>query len=114
MAPGAQKSGKAVEDALRLNGAIHAVAGVYGINITEPYPASIRKEVCGRAFVPGEGVINGKKMSNTKILVIQTVILRGMAPKDCVDGDRCDAIAGWIWLESHFSRMAPANFVLQG
>lgn len=112
MAPGAQPSGKAVEDALRLNGAVHAIAGVYGIPVTEPYPSTIRSQVCGKVSVPGQSKRGGKTLSNTKWLVIDTVALRGLLPKDSTDDNRADAVAGWVFLEANFSRVPPARFVL--
>ena len=110
--PAGQKHSAIIEDSLRMNGACHAIAGVYGITVLEPYAQTVRFVVCGRANVPGESVRAGKKLSNTKLMVIDNVILRGMLPKGNLDHDRADAIALWIWAESVHARMAPKTFAL--
>lgn len=97
-----------VEYALRLNGAVHAVAGVYGIQVTEPYPATIRAQVCGAAYGPRQ--IDGKR--DTKGMVIRTMILLGYLPAGCTDEDRADATCGFSYLEATFARAAPAKFAL--
>lgn len=99
-----------VEYALRLNGAVHAVTGVYGIEVTEPYPATIRSQVCGAPYGP-KGP-DGKR--DTKGMVVRTVTLLGLVPHGTVDEDRCDAVAGWVYLQANFARMAPKNLVLTG
>lgn len=96
-----------VEYALRLNGAVHAVAGVYGIEMTEPYPATIRSQVCGAAYGPRQA--NGKR--DTKGMVIRTMVLLGMVPPGETNEDKCDAVAGWLYLRANFSRV-PAPLVL--
>lgn len=108
MAPGAQPSGAAVEDALRLNGVVHCIAGVYGIDVTEPYPATIRSQVCGAAY--GPRMPDGKR--DTKGMVIRTVTRLGMVPVGTMDDNLCDAIATFIWAESNFARVSPAKFAL--
>jgi Holliday junction resolvasome RuvABC endonuclease subunit len=85
-----------MEDSLRLNGAAHAIAGVYGIEVVEPYPATVRSQVCGKPHA-------GDRKS-TKKLVIDTLILRGLVPKTFRDDDAADAIAGLVWAESNFAR----------
>lgn len=110
MSPQAQPSGAAVEDALRLNGVVHAIAGVYGINVTEPYPATIRSQVCGAAYGPKRA--DGSR--DTKGLVIRTMVLLGYIPSDCIDEDRADACAGFAFLEANFARKAPSNLILTG
>jgi hypothetical protein len=98
-----------VEYALRLNGCVHAVAGVYGIEVTEPYPATIRSQVCGAPY--GQRQADGKR--NTKEMVLRTMILLGYVPKNCVNEDQADAACGFAYLEAAFARKAPANFVLR-
>lgn len=96
MSPKAQKSVSIIEDSLRLNGAVHSVAGVYGIEVVEPYPATVRSQVCGK---PHAG-----SREETKALVIQSLIFRGLVPRDFKDTDAADAICGLIWAESNFAR----------
>lgn len=98
----------AIEQALRFNGAAHAVAGVYGIEVTEPYPATIRSQVCGAAYGPRQS--DGKR--DTKGMVIRTMVLLGYIPKNCEDEDQADAACGFAWMESVFARTAPAKFAL--
>lgn len=108
--PDAAVNNKALVDGLRLNGAVHSIAGVYGISITEPYPATIRSQVCGAAY--GQRQVSGKR--DTKAMVIRTVTILGMVPPGTTDEDRCDAVAGWIFLQANFARMAPKNLILTG
>ena len=112
MSPRAQKHVAIIEDSLRLNGAVHAIAGVYGIEITEPAAATVRKAVCGHANDPGETRVGGRMMKNSKLMVIRNVIMRGLLPADCLDDNRADAVAGWVYLEAMFARVPPATFSL--
>lgn len=100
MPPKSSKDLNSVEDALRQNGAVHAIAGVYGIGITEPYPATIRSQVCGR---PHRMTVDlkGNKVSDTKNMVIETMIFRRLIPADCRDDNRADAVCGWVWMEAN-------------
>ena len=104
--PHQAKSAANVEDALRMNGCVNAVAGVWGVDVTEPYPATVRAQVCGKA--------HDKSGDGTKMLVVQNMILRKLIPIDCVDNDRADAVCSWVWAEANFARVAPAKFVLTG
>ena len=112
--PKQQKSAANVEDSLRMNGVVNGIAGVYGIEVVEPYPATVRSQVCGAPSAPGESERGGRMMKNTKWLVIDTMIMRGLLPKGCDQDDRADACAGWVWAEANFARTAPANFQLTG
>lgn len=102
--PRASKDLHSVEDALRMNGAVNAIAGAWGVDVTEPYPATIRSQVCGQ--------VHDKQGEGTKMMVIRNMIMRKMVPIDCMDEDRCDSVAAWVWAEANFARTAPANFVL--
>lgn len=102
--PRQQKSADNVEDSLRMNGVVNGIAGVYGIELVEPYPAPVRSQVCGRPHAPGESKRKGAKMSNTKWLVIDTMVLRGFLPRGCEDDDRADSACAWCWAESNFAR----------
>ncbi len=112
MSPKAQKAVAIIEDSLRLNGAVHAIAGVYGIPVAEPYPATVRSQVCGKPYAEGESARTGRKMSNTKWLVIDAMVFRGYLPKGCEDDDRADASALWCWGEANYAKVAPERFVL--
>lgn len=96
MSPKAQKSVSIIEDSLRLNGACHAIAGVYGIEIVEPYPSTVRAQVCGKA--------NAGDRASTKLLVINSLIARGLVPRGFKDDDAADSLAGWVWAEANFAR----------
>ena len=104
--PRASPDAHSVEDALRLNGAVNAVAGVWGVDVTEPYPATVRSQVCGKAH-------DKDSLGGTKMLVLQNMIMRKMVPVDCMDFDRADACALWVWAESNFARVN-GQFVLTG
>lgn len=95
---------RAVEVALRLNGAVHSVAGVYGIPVAEPTVQTIRAAVCGKS--------SAGSREETKAMVVASVILRGLLPKGSLDDDRADALAGFVWMEAVYGRRAPAEFVL--
>lgn len=81
-----------VEDALRMNGVVHAVCALYGVNVIEPYPSTIRSAVCGK---PHDAV------GGTKAMVLKTMKFRGYLQADETDGDRADACAGWCYLEAY-------------
>jgi hypothetical protein len=104
LAPRAQQSGAAVEDALRLNGVVHGIASAYGIEVSEPYASTVRSQVCGRVSVPGVGLRGVRKVSNTKIMIIDTMIMRGYLPQGCDDDDRADACALWCWAAANLGR----------
>ena len=96
---------RSVEVALRLNGACHAIlGGIYNVLIVEPAAATIRAAVCGKA--------NAGTRAETKAMVVHSVVLRGLLPKNSVDDDRADALAGWVWAESVYGKTAPKNFAL--
>jgi hypothetical protein len=94
------KNDRGVEDALRLNGVVHGIFGIYGVRVCEPYPSSIRAEVCGRPFDKG---------GQTKKMVIDMMILRGYLSADCADDNRADACAGFCYLEANFARVPPSE-----
>jgi hypothetical protein len=100
--PKAQPNAAAVEDSLRLSGACHAIAGLFGITVLEPYPATVRALVCGRAHDP----------AGTKAMVIRTMIMRGYLPNGCTDGDRADACCLFCWAEATRYLSDPARFAL--
>lgn len=94
---------KNVEPSLRLNGAVHAiVGGLWKRPVVEPYPATIRAQVCGQA--------NAGDRRETKKMVVATVKLLGLMPKDAPnDDDRADALAGWWWTASTHGRSWPGG-----
>jgi len=102
----ASKNDAATEDALRLNGAVHAVCGVYGIPVVEPAASEIRKAVCGHAFGPGP-----KGDRGTKQMVLDTVLALKLLPREAIEQgdsvfDRADAVAGWQYVSATmFGRM---------
>jgi hypothetical protein len=104
--PKISRNAVSTEDALRMNGCIHGIAGIYGINIVEPYPATIRSAVCGRSHAAGENDIGTKRM------VIDTMILRKYIPKGCEDHDRADACAGFAWMEAYCVPVGQSKFKL--
>ena len=89
-----------------MNGVVNAVAGVWGVDVTEPYPATVRSQVCGKPH-------DTSQQNGTKIMVAQNMILRKLVPIDCVDYDRTDSVCAWVWAESNFARVN-GNFVLTG
>lgn len=104
--PRASPDAHSVEDALRLNGVVNAIAGVWGVDVAEPYPSTVRAQVCGKAHdkdLPG----------GSKMMVLQNIIRRKLVPIDCADLDRADACALWVWAESNFARMN-GQFILTG
>ena len=93
---------KNVEPSLRLNGAAHAIiGGVWGCRIVEPFPATVRAAVCGRA--------NAGERKETKKMVLATVKLLGLLPANCFDDNRADALAGWHWASSVYGRGVPGG-----
>lgn len=96
LASRAQKSEDQVNDSRMLNGAVQAIAGVYGIEVTEPRVQTVRAEVCGTSRAGGRA--EGKQM------VIDTLVLRGLLPRGFQDDNAADALAIWVWAESNFAR----------
>src|ERR1035437_3761598 len=74
MAPGAQKSEAAVVMPLLLAGAVHALAGIYGIPVKEPYDATCRKHFTGKASFGDR--------TETNLAVLRRAIMLGYVPKD--------------------------------
>lgn len=96
---------RAVEVALRLNGAAHCMAAIYGVPVAEPTVQAIRAAVCGRA--------SAGSREETKAMVVATMKLLKLMPADAKDDDdRADALAGWSWCEAVYGRCAPAEFIL--
>jgi hypothetical protein len=103
----ASMNDRSVEVALRLNGACHAIAGVYGIKVVEIPASTIRAAVCGRAHA-------GDRKA-TKAMVVKTAKLLNLMPADATDDDdRADSLLGWRYCEAVYGRSAPAEFVLTG
>lgn len=92
----ASRDDDSTEDALRMNGAIHAVCGVYKLSTVEPTVNEIRMAICGKT--------HDKRGVGTKQMVINTLALRGLVPRDETDDNKCDAIAGWLWVEAYYGR----------
>ncbi len=105
MAPKSQPSDKIIVSSLMLRGTVHAImGGVYGCKIAEPYPATIRSAVCGRA--------NAGDRDATKRMVVATMHALALLPKDVRDDNRADALAGWHYCASTFGGKWPSDFTL--
>lgn len=90
MPPVASKAQDATITQIMAHGAVHAFAGISRINVHHWPVQTIRKQVCGRARAP-----DGKN----KEMVLRTVHLLGLMPKDCKDDNRADALAVWRYAE---------------
>lgn len=88
------------------------MCGVYKIEVCEPWPNSIRAQVCGKAYVKGRSRLEGREISNTKLMVISTMIQRRYIDKHCTDDNQADACAGFCWMEANHSRETPKDFAL--
>ncbi len=98
---------RSTDSQLMINGALHGVAGVYGIQCAAPYPQQIRKAVCGRASPP---VTSGEEV---KPWVARHLVMFGMLPKDfALDHDRSDAVAGHCYVSAFYGK-APPPLVLR-
>lgn len=119
MAVNAQRSDRNIETSLRLDGAVHAVAGVWGVPVAELDASTIRAMVCGgKSGIPNlrpgmsENAIKDARRKATKQMVVDTMILLGLLPTGCKDDNRADAACGWRYCEAVYGRMAPKDFVL--
>lgn len=101
----ASMNDRSVEVALRLNGCVHGIAGVYGIKTVEVPANTIRAAVCGKASA-------GDRKA-TKAMVVSTARLLNLLPPGASDDDdRADSLIGWRYCEAVYGRMAPKDFVL--
>lgn len=119
MNPAGQPNVGPIVSGLRFNGAVHAIAGVYGVKVAEVAASTIRKAVCGRAHAAGDVSpltpkyrLREAQRKATKAMVIKTMILRGIIPTGCTDDNRADAACGWVYAEAVYGRRAPAEFIL--
>lgn len=115
----AQRSDKNIEVSLRLNGAVHAIAGVYTIRVAEIYASTMRAAVCGRASAAGDvygvpkSMLKAAQRAATKAMVVKTAKLLNLMPADAKDDDdRADALIGFRYCEAIYGRRAPAEFIL--
>lgn len=119
MNPAGQRNVAPIISGLRFNGAVHAIAGVYGVKVAEVQASTIRKAVCGRASAAGDvsplipkSRLREAQRKATKAMVVRTMILRGIIPAGCIDDNRADAACGWVYAEAVYGRRAPAQFIL--
>lgn len=120
MAVNAQRSDKNIETALRLDGAVHAMAGVYRVKTVELDVNTVRATVCGQKsggmiMTPGmsKNARRDAQRQATKQMVVRTMRMLTLMPADAVyDDDRADALCLWRYCEAVYGRTAPADFVL--
>lgn len=122
--PEAQPSADAAIMALRLHGAIDALAGVYGIAVRRTAPAQIRKHFCGQSTaVParkrGQAALSAKQKAENRLKTKQMVFYRAMnigyfergAP---FDADKGDVAAVFDHAAATFARATPPSLVMFG
>ena len=91
----ASRSDSASESQLMMHGALHAIAGVQNIPVTSVGVRTVRKHVTGSG--------NAQKDPTCRMLITM-----GYLPKGCADLDRSDAVAVFVWAESHVARKVGA------
>jgi hypothetical protein len=119
MNPEASKSADATISQILCHGALYGLLKLHSIPWRQPYPSSVRKHFCGRSTAlrppPGGWKTDKEKRESsmaTKQMVRARCIQLGYVKPECIDFDRCDAVAGWDFGVSTYARKAPQAFAL--
>ena len=91
-------------ESIRLTLGLHAILEMmafrWGVPIHEETNQTIRKHFIGVGKL-------GDRDATNKAVVTRCWQL-GYVPRDVVDWDRCNALAGWDWAAAHLARVPPA------
>jgi hypothetical protein len=100
------QTAQAIASQERLHGVLYGIAGLYGVKIEEPYPATVRKHVLGQG--------RARAGQNIKSLVVARMILLGYLPEGCTDHNMADVAALFVYAECVYCRRSPSSLVLFG
>jgi hypothetical protein len=115
--PAASKSADATISQLLCHGAIHAMAGVYGVRVETVAPATARKHFCGRATAaprrkaPRTSQQAREDREATNNMVLRRAISLRYLPHGCADWDKASAAALWDWAVAKYTQDQPRDFV---
>ena len=120
-APAFSGSADAVRSQILYHGALHAVAGLFDIEVYAPTAATVRKHLCGAASAApprkrGSPLRTSEEKRRdreaTKRMVLDRLVMMRYLPRDCTDTDRADAVAVWAWGDGSVARTAPRELHL--
>lgn len=93
-------SGDAIRKTYGLHTIIEMMAFRWNLPCHEATNQTIRKH-----FI-GAGMLGDREATNRA--VVSRCWQLGYVPRDVVDWDRCNALAGWDWAAAHLARVPPA------
>lgn len=120
MNPAASKSADATIAQLLCHGALHALAGCYGIEVRTVAASTARSHFCGQASAaPRRTQRRTQKQARddreaTNRMVVKRAILLGYLPHGSDDWDKASAAALYDHASAHFARVQPRDLVLFG
>jgi hypothetical protein len=118
--PTASKSADATISQLLCHGALHALAGCYGIKVKIIAAATARKHFCGQASAaPRRAQPRTDKQKRddreaTNRMVVTRAIMLGYLPRGSDDWDKASAAALYDYAAAHYARVTPKSLVLFG
>jgi hypothetical protein len=120
MNPAASKSADATISQLYCHGALHALAGVYGLRVETAAAMTARKHFCGKASAaprrgqPRTQAQQRQDREDTNNMVLRRAIMLGYLPHGCADWDKASAAALFDFAAATFARVRPKDLVLFG
>ena len=120
MNPVASKSADATISQLYCHGALHALAGTYGIRVEIARIQTARKHFAGKASAaqrrPGERSLLQQREDReaTNNMVLRRAIMLRYLPHGCEDWDKASAAALFDYAAATFGRAAPRELVFFG
>jgi hypothetical protein len=120
LSPAASKSADATISQLLCHGAVHALAGCYGVPVEAVAAASVRTHFCDRASAAARrkrGTPRSLKQQRadreaTNNMVLRRAIALRYLPHGCNDWDKASAASLWDWAAAHFCRWRPPELVM--
>jgi hypothetical protein len=118
MNPAASKSADATISQLYCHGALHAMAGVYGVEVRIVAAMTARKHFCGQASAaprrkqPRTIRQQREDREATNMMVVRRAIALGYLPHGSTDWDMASAAALWDYGAVTFARKAPPRLVM--
>ncbi len=116
--PMAYRSADAALSQIYCHGALHAMAGIYGVRVESVHSSTYRVHFAGKRSAapkrdhkrtPAE---QRQDREDTNNMIVGRAILLGYLPRDCKDWEKAAAVAMWDWASVHYGRATPASFAL--
>jgi hypothetical protein len=118
--PAASKSADATISQLFCHGAIHAIAGCYGVPVRIVPAATARVHFCGKSSAapkrnaPRTPQQQREDREATNNMVLKRAIALRYLPHGCTDWDKASAACLWDWASATLGRAQPKELVMFG